>query len=132
MIQTCQDSCIMHRTYSISPYRSAYNSCAHKGGAVAFLPLHVIRTSAAAWPAPYLRACLPLGGGQRGRGAVPLPDGSAGRETSPGPGCAWLALLWPWRPSFMRWIRKKTRGSRIGKDRGLSGKFNLQNEDRGC
>lgn len=84
MIQTCQVSCIMHRTYSISPYHGAYNSCACEGGGVAFLPLHLlpVRRSgvASAVPAAHAglgtatRACLWRGDGPaerpRGRGAA--------------------------------------------------------------
>lgn len=84
MIQTCQVSCIMHRTYSISPYHSAYNSHACEGGAMAFLPLRIYVAGTAAWPLPATRACLRLGNGQRGHGAPLPPEHTASRQRGPG------------------------------------------------
>lgn len=35
------------------------------------------------------------------------PESSASRQSFPGRDCAWLFVVWPRRPSFMHWVRKR-------------------------
>lgn len=90
MIQTCQVSCIMHRTYSISPCHSACNSCTLQDAAVAFLPRCPRRT----------HGPVPSSGTARGATRT-----SAGRGTSPGR-VARGSAVWHRQLSFIHWIRK--------------------------